>query len=171
MAGTRTIKPCISQQSSRKMPIGNIGNVVKNKEAIGTCWKRHCSKNLPQKVVVPHLKQLFVENKNEYTRGKFYDLMVNLYDRYTKYRQYDSVKGSLIHGLNDKSKTIRQKIASFWGDQNRRNLDPFERLQQLMDVMYVSDEENLWLSNSAYLILQVSTQSSDYNRKIFDQPL
>ena len=40
-----------------------------------------------------------------------------------------------------------------------------------MDVMYVSDDENLWLSNSAYLILQVSTQSSDYNRKIFDQPL
>jgi DNA-dependent protein kinase catalytic subunit len=121
--------------------------------------------------VVPNLKQLFVENKNEYTRGKFYDLMVNLYDRYTKYRQYDAVKGSLIHGLNDKSKTIRHKIAGFWGDQNRLKLDPFDRLQQLMDVMYASDEENLWLSNSAYLILQVSTQSPDYNRKIFDQPL
>lgn len=107
--------------------------------------------------VVPHLKGLFAENKNEYTRGKFYDLMVNLYDRYTKYRQYDSVKGSLIHGLSDKSKTIKEKIARFWGDQNRLQLDPFERLQQLMDVMYVNDEENLWLANSAYLILQVST--------------
>ena len=40
-----------------------------------------------------------------------------------------------------------------------------------MDVMYISDEENLWLANSAYLILQVSTQSSDFNRKIFDEPL
>jgi len=78
--------------------------------------------------IVPQLKGLFVENKNEYTRGKFYDLMVNLYDRYPKYRDYDSVKGSLIHGLNDKSKTIREKIAHFWGDQNRLQLDPFERL-------------------------------------------
>lgn len=79
--------------------------------------------------------------------------MVNLYDRYPKYRDHPTVKGALIHGLNDGSKTIKDKVAKFWGDQNRLQLDPFERLQSLMDVIYSSDEEHLWLTNAAYLIL------------------
>ena len=57
-----------------------------------------------------------MNNKNEYSRGLFYDLMVNLYDRYEEYRQNETVKGSLIHGLNDSSKMIRDKLAEFWND-------------------------------------------------------
>jgi hypothetical protein len=40
-----------------------------------------------------------------------------------------------------------------------------------MDIIYVSDEESIWLTNSAYLILQVSCRSSDFDRKIFEEPL
>ena len=121
--------------------------------------------------VVPQLKHLFVKNKNEYCRGRFYDLMVNLYDRYEEFRKDEVVKGSLIHGLNDSSQVIRDKLAGFWNDQNRLDLDPVVRLQQLMDIMYVSDEESIWLTNAAYLILQVSSRSSDFDRKIFEEPL
>jgi hypothetical protein len=67
-------------------------------------------------LVVPQLKPLFVKNKNEYSRGRFYDLMVNLYDRYEEYRSHPAVQGSLVHGLGDGSKTIRDKLASFWDD-------------------------------------------------------
>lgn len=81
------------------------------------------------------------------------------------------MKGSLIHGLNDKSKMIRDKLSEFWNDQNRLDIDPVARLNQLMDVMYSSEEENIWLTNSAYLLLKVSARSSDYDRKIFDEPL
>lgn len=122
-------------------------------------------------VVVPQLKHLFVKNKNEYSRGRFYDLMVNLYDRYEAFSKNEVVKGSLIHGLNDSSKMIRDKLAGFWNDQNRLDLDPLVRLQQLMNIMYVSDEESIWLTNAAYLLLQVSTRSSDFDRKIFEEPL
>lgn len=121
--------------------------------------------------VVPQLKHLFVKNKNEYCRGRFYDLMVNLYDRYEEFRKDEAVKGSLIHGLNDSSQMIRDKLSGFWNDQNRLDLDPVVRLQQLMDIMYVSDEESIWLTNAAYLILQVSSRSSDFDRKIFEEPL
>lgn len=79
--------------------------------------------------VVPQLKHLFVKNKNEYCRGRFYDLMVNLYDRYEEFRMDEVVKGSLVHGLNDSSKMIRDKLAGFWNDQNRLDLDPAVRLQ------------------------------------------
>ena len=73
---------------------------------------------------VSQLKHLFVRNKNEYSRGRFYDLMVNLYDRYDSYKQNIIVKGSLIHGLKDQSKMIRDKLVVFWDDRNRLELDP-----------------------------------------------
>ena len=123
------------------------------------------------KATVPQLKPLFVTNKNEYTRGRFYDLMVNLYDRYPEYRTEPAVQESLIHGLNEGSKNIRDKLAEFWNDQNRLDLDPLVRLQSLMDVLYVSEEEPIWLTNSAYLLLAVSVRSSDFERKIFEEPL
>lgn len=36
--------------------------------------------------VLPRLKQLFALNKNDYSRGLFYDLMVYLYDQYENFR-------------------------------------------------------------------------------------
>lgn len=122
--------------------------------------------------VVPKLKPLFITNKNEYSRGRFYDLMVYLYDQYeNEFRNQDEVKGALIHGLNDESKMIQDTMAKFWNDKNRLDLDPLTRLQQLMDNMYNNDEEAIWLTNAAYMILKVSVESSDFNRKIFDEPL
>jgi len=73
---------------------------------------------------VSQLKHLFIRNKNEYSRGRFYDLMVNLYDRYDAYKENIIVKGSLIHGLKDQSKMIRDKLVVFWDDRNRLELDP-----------------------------------------------
>jgi DNA-dependent protein kinase catalytic subunit len=98
--------------------------------------------------------------------------MVYLYDQYeNEFRNLDEVKGALIHGLNDESKMIKDTMAKFWNDKNRLDHDPLTRLQQLMDNMYNNDEEAIWLTNAAYMILKVSSESSDFNRKIFEEPL
>jgi hypothetical protein len=52
------------------------------------------------KFVVPKLKG-FISNKTEYSRALFYDLMVNLYDRHSEFKESNVVKGALIHGLAD----------------------------------------------------------------------
>lgn len=72
--------------------------------------------------VLPRLKNLFVLNKNDYSRGLFYDLMVFLYDQYDYLRA--SIKSSLIRGLSDKSNVIRDKLIKFWSDSSRLGLDP-----------------------------------------------
>ena len=120
---------------------------------------------------VPRLKPLFISNKVDYSRAMFYDFMVNLYDRYPEYRQDANVKGSLIHGLSDNQKAIREKIAQFWDDRNRLDLDPAVRMQQLLDQLYEPEEESVWLVNATFLLLSVSKQSSDFDRKIFTEPL
>ena len=40
-----------------------------------------------------------------------------------------------------------------------------------MGEVYVKEEEHIWLNNAVYLLMQITAQSSDYDRKIFDQPL
>lgn len=75
------------------------------------------------KKVLPRLKALFVNNKNDYSRGLFYDLMVFLYDQFPQLRTID-VKSALIRGLSDKSKVIRDKLTAFWSDPARLSLDP-----------------------------------------------
>ena len=94
---------------------------------------------------------MFVGNKNDYSRGLFYDLMVYLYDTYDHFKP--KVKSALIRGLSDKSKVIREKLISFWSDQSRLSFDPTLRLQQVMGELYVQEEENIWLNNSVYLLL------------------
>ena len=121
------------------------------------------------KKVLPRLKVIFVANKNDYSRGLFYDLMVFLYDQFELMRP--DVKSALIRGLSDKSKVIRDKLTAFWSDPSRLSLDPTLRIQQLLGDMYVKEEEHIWLNNAVYLLMQISSQSSDYERKIFDQPL
>jgi hypothetical protein len=49
--------------------------------------------------VLPRLRILFISNKNDYSRGLFYDLMVFLYDQFDHMRI--EVKSALIRGLSD----------------------------------------------------------------------
>jgi hypothetical protein len=116
--------------------------------------------------VLPRLKVLFISNKNDYSRGLFYDLMVFLYDQFDQMRV--EVKSALIRGLSDSAKLIRDKLIGFWSDPARLSLDPTIRMQQLMSDLYVKEEEQIWLNNAVYLLMQISAKSSDYNRVIFD---
>ncbi len=95
--------------------------------------------------------------------------MVFLYDQFESLRQL--VKPGLIRGLADRSKVIREKLVSFWSDPSRLALDPAQRIKQLLEDLYVPEEEHIWLNNAVYLLMQIAAKSSDYNRLIFEQPL
>ena len=64
--------------------------------------------------VVPRLKPLFITNKNEFSRAIFFDIMVTLYDNFPEFAPY--AKSSLIRGLSDPSKEIRDKLINYWSD-------------------------------------------------------
>jgi len=49
-------------------------------------------------------------------------------------------------------------MADFWNDQNRLSLEPQERLLQIMDDLYVPEEEPIWLTNAVCLLLQTSSK-------------
>lgn len=56
----------------------------------------------------------------------------------------------------------------YWNNMTRLDPDPFLRIEQLLTVLYDQSEEKVWLNNAANLLMHISTESADYNRKIFD---
>lgn len=44
----------------------------------------------------------------------------------------------------------------FWSDPARLSLDAVERIKQLMNELHVKEEENIWLNNAVYLLMQIS---------------
>ena len=116
--------------------------------------------------VVPRLKALFIQNKNEFSRALFFDIMVTLYDNFQEqFGEY--AKSSLIRGLSDPSKEIRDKLIAYWSSPQRLSLNPNERLYQLLTELYDQEEEGVWLNNAIYLLLQASESSADFNRPLF----
>lgn len=102
-------------------------------------------------IIAPKLKSLFSGNKNELTRGLFFDLMVFVYENLPEFKQV--AKSSIIRGLSDPSKEIRDRIVAWWNNPARLDLDPFNRVEQLLTEIYDQDEEHIWLNNAIYLLL------------------
>ena len=101
--------------------------------------------------VVPRLKPLFISNKNDFSRAIFFDIMVTLYDNFPDFKLY--AKSSLIRGLSDPSKEIREKLIAYWASPQRLSLEPKVRLHQLLTELYDLEEEPVWLNNAIYLLL------------------
>ena len=101
--------------------------------------------------VVPRLKPLFISNKNEFSRAIFFDIMVTLYDSFPEFALY--AKSSLIRGLSDPSREVRDKLIAYWSSPQRLSLTPNQRLYQLLTELYDLDEEAVWLNNAIYLLL------------------
>lgn len=85
-------------------------------------------------IIAPKLKGLFSGNKNELTRGLFFDLMVFVYENLPEFKQIS--KSSIIRGLSDPSKEIRDRIVAWWNNPARLDLDPFNRVEQLLTDIY-----------------------------------
>lgn len=129
---------------------------------------RESGSNLLTKVA-QKLKHLFACNKNELTRGLFYDLMVFVYENFPEFKQI--AKSSIIRGLSDPSKEIRDRIIEWWNNPARLDCEPTRRVEQILSEIYDPEEEHIWLNNAIFLLLQVSEKTADFNQKIFDFPL
>jgi hypothetical protein len=84
--------------------------------------------------IIPRLKPLFAQNKNELSRVLFYDVMQLVFLTVGDYSHY--AKSSLIKGLSDPSREIRDNMVAFWNDTGRLSEEPSTRLDLLMSDLY-----------------------------------
>ena len=72
-------------------------------------------------------------------------------------------KSSIIRGLSDPSKEIRDRIIEWWNNPARLDSDPTKRVEQILSEIYDPEEEHIWLNNAIFLLLQVSEKTADFN--------
>lgn len=82
------------------------------------------------------LKTIYIHNKNDSIRDRFYELMVFIYDHSSELNFKADAKSSLIKGLSDPSTEIQEKLLKYWNSPSRLSNDPFERMEQLLTVLY-----------------------------------
>ena len=66
---------------------------------------------------------------------------------------------------------MREKLIDYWDTANKHYKDPYIRLKQILTDLYDAEEEQVWLNNGAYLLLQVSKSSDYFTGVIFEEPL
>ncbi|GFT40364.1 DNA-dependent protein kinase catalytic subunit [Trichonephila clavipes] len=78
---------------------------------------------------------------------------------------------TLLIGLADPDPSIRLIIDNFWSNEKRLPTGTKERLLALMKNMFSPMTEESFLQSATFLLLERTSHSPDFKRKIFEHPL
>ncbi|KAH7949580.1 hypothetical protein HPB49_012409 [Dermacentor silvarum] len=108
-------------------------------------------------------------------RKLVYDVCMRLY---TKYRSDNDAanlmkqaRRVLLLGLGDADLPLRLSVANFWCQETQLPRATIERLIALLVDMYLPEMEEQFLSSATFLLLELTSRSPDYDRKVFQHPL
>ncbi|KAL3172466.1 hypothetical protein MRX96_043377 [Rhipicephalus microplus] len=125
-------------------------------------------------VLLPVICKLQV-HANVSCRKLVYDVCMRLYTKYrSSERGADLMKQArrvLLLGLGDADLPLRLLVANFWCQETRLPRATTERLVALLGDMYLPESEEQFLSSSTFLLLELTSRSPDYDRKVFQHPL
>lgn len=92
--------------------------------------------------------------------------MIWLFEKHEQFRKSQDFIISLALGLADPDEEIQSIVYQFW-NVNHLSKSPKERLNQLMTSLYHPKVETSWLSFSTRLLLEISSQSTDFEKQLF----
>lgn len=108
----------------------------------------------------------------------FFDILIIIIENYAPVDGGDDEFGLvsaantlLLSGLSSNNLQVRQKIFDFLNDEKRVSFSPAERLIYLLQVLYSTRYEEIWLTSAMPILMSIAKKSSDYDRKLFDEPL
>ncbi|CAL1269299.1 unnamed protein product [Larinioides sclopetarius] len=78
---------------------------------------------------------------------------------------------TLLIGLADPDPSIRLTVDNFWSNEKRLPSGTKERLLALMRNMFSPVTEESFLQYATFLLLERTSHSPDFKRKVFDHPL
>ncbi len=122
-------------------------------------------------VITPLIQcDAYVRHNEESIRLLVVQIMSRVYDTMPKLKKY--ARAAIAKGFSDKSAKIQEYLYNIWDTEDRLRNDPGNRLIAIMRDLYAGDgDTGNWVSMSLALLLGLSRRSSDYMRKIYEQPL
>uniref|UniRef100_A0A8C7HZ68 DNA-dependent protein kinase catalytic subunit n=1 Tax=Oncorhynchus kisutch TaxID=8019 RepID=A0A8C7HZ68_ONCKI len=122
----------------------------------------------------------FISHPSPACRERMYDILMWIQDNYSDVEsQSDSVsvevfneaKETLLQGLTDGNQGLQLYVRNFWSHEKRLPKATLERMLVLLHSLYSSRIEEHFLSLATNLLLEMTSQSPDYTRNMFEYPL
>uniref|UniRef100_G3URQ9 DNA-dependent protein kinase catalytic subunit CC3 domain-containing protein n=1 Tax=Meleagris gallopavo TaxID=9103 RepID=G3URQ9_MELGA len=134
----------------------------------------------------PELKELlpgvtgFISHPSVICRQRMYDILMWIYDNYSdpesqagddSQEVHGLAKETLLQGLIDENAELQLIVRNFWSDETRLPANILDRMLKLLSSLYSAKIETQYLSLITNFLLEMTSKSPDYSRKIFEHPL
>uniref|UniRef100_A0A8C4XNR5 DNA-dependent protein kinase catalytic subunit n=1 Tax=Falco tinnunculus TaxID=100819 RepID=A0A8C4XNR5_FALTI len=122
----------------------------------------------------------FISLPSVVCRQRMYDILMWIYDNYSDPESQadgDSqeilklAKEMLLQGLIDENAELQLIVRNFWSDETRLPTNTLDRMLSLLNSFYSTKIETQYLSLITNFLLEMTSKSPDYSRKIFEHPL
>ncbi|XP_039235694.1 DNA-dependent protein kinase catalytic subunit isoform X2 [Pipra filicauda] len=122
----------------------------------------------------------FISHPSVICRQRMYDILMWIYDNYSDPESQaddDSkeilkvAKEMLLQGLIDENTELQLIVRNFWSEETRLPTNTLDRMLSLLNSLYSTKIETQYLSLITNFLLEMTSKSPDYSRKIFEHPL
>uniref|UniRef100_A0AAR2L7W1 DNA-dependent protein kinase catalytic subunit n=1 Tax=Pygocentrus nattereri TaxID=42514 RepID=A0AAR2L7W1_PYGNA len=122
----------------------------------------------------------FVSHPSPVCRERMYDILMWIQDNYsdaeskedsTSMEVLNAAKETLLQGLTDENQGLQLYVRNFWSHERRLPPATLERMLMVLGSLYSPRIEERFLSLATDLLLEMTSQSPDYTRNMFEFPL
>ncbi|XP_061121318.1 DNA-dependent protein kinase catalytic subunit isoform X2 [Syngnathus typhle] len=122
----------------------------------------------------------FVSHPSPVCRERMYDILMWIQDNYsddesmsdnTSLEILNAAKETLLQGLSEENQGLQLYVRNFWSQEKRLPTATLERMLTVLRSLYTCRIERCFLSLATNLLLEMTSQSPDFKRNIFEYPL
>lgn len=122
----------------------------------------------------------FISHPSPVCRERMYDILMWIQDNYsdpesmsdnTSVEVLNAAKETLLQGLAEENQGLQLYVRNFWSQEKRLPTATFERMTLVLSSLYTTQIERCFLSLATNLLLEMTSQSPDFQRNMFEYPL
>ncbi|XP_058033644.1 DNA-dependent protein kinase catalytic subunit [Ahaetulla prasina] len=122
----------------------------------------------------------FISHPSPLCRAQMYEVLMWIYDNYSDSESQADEESSqvlklakecLLQGLIDENSGLQLIVRNFWSDETRLPTSTLDRMLSLLRGLYSDKIETQYLSLATNFLLEMTSKSPDYSRKMFEYPL
>ncbi|XP_049912803.1 DNA-dependent protein kinase catalytic subunit isoform X2 [Epinephelus moara] len=122
----------------------------------------------------------FVSHPSPVCRERMYDILMWIQDNYsdaesmednTSLEVLNTAKEALLQGLSEENQGLQLYVRNFWSQEKRLPAATLERMLTVLRSLYSCQIEKCFLSLATNLLLEMTSQSPDFKRNMFEYPL
>ncbi|XP_047423865.1 DNA-dependent protein kinase catalytic subunit isoform X2 [Mugil cephalus] len=122
----------------------------------------------------------FVSHPSPVCRERMYDILMWIQDNYsdeesmkdnTSLEIFNAAKETLLQGLSEENQGLQLYVRNFWSQEKRLPAATLQRMLMVLRSLYSCKIERCFLSLATNLLLEMTSQSPDFTRNMFEYPL